>query len=203
MANTGDLKMRLMSAIVALVAMISLAARWVISADLLAGADPLWVAWRMLIDFGVLANIAAVVILLRAALRGRVRVRRAAAITVVMILTGLLYHTVSPGIVPPVGLAWWADQGLHTIVPVLTLLWWLAFAPKAGLTAFDSLRWLIWPILYADYILVRGLATGSYPYLFLDVTTQGIGQVIWNIGALAGASLTVGLLLIGLARVIR
>ena len=195
--------MRIGAAIVAFVAAISLVAQWQVSGTLMIGAKPAAVAWRMLGYFTVLGNLATLVIMLRIAFGSKIRARRAAAITVVMIVIGLGYHGLLAGIWLPVGKAWWADQGLHTAVPALTVFWWVAFAPKAGLKWYDSIRWLIWPILYADYAVVRGLASGFYPYPFLDVSVLGMAQVAINIVALAAAFVALGLLLVAVAKAIR
>ena len=195
--------MRIGAAIVALVAAISLVAQWRVSAGLMTGAEPAVVVWRMLGYFTVLGNLATLIIMLRVAISRKIRARRAAAITVVMAITGLGYHGLLAGIWAHQGLAWWADQGLHTAVPVLTILWWVAYAPKSGLKWYDSVRWLIWPILYADYALVRGLASGFYPYPFLDVSVLGIAQIALNVVVLAAAFVALGVLLIGTARIIR
>lgn len=195
--------MRIGAAIVALVAAISLIAQWKVSSALMAGAEPASVAWRMLGYFTVLGNLAALIIMLRVVVVQKIRPRRAAAITVVMATIGLGYHALLAGIWAHEGLAWWADQGLHTAVPVLTLIWWFAYAPKSGLKWYDAVRWLIWPVLYADYALVRGLASGFYPYPFLDISVLGIAQVALNVVALAAAFTALGLVFIAVARAIR
>lgn len=195
--------MRIGAAIVALVAAISLVAQWRVSAGLMAGAEPAVVAWRMLGYFTVLGNLATLIIMARVVISRKIRPRRAAAMTVVMALIGLGYHGLLAGIWAQQGLAWWADQGLHTAVPVLTVMWWAGFAPKAGLKWYDAVRWLIWPILYADYALVRGLASGFYPYPFLDISVLGIAQVTLNVVVLTAVFAALGLLLITVARIIR
>lgn len=195
--------MRIGAAIVVLVAAISLVAQWHVSSALMAGADSSAVAWRMLGYFTVLGNLATVIIMLRAVAIGKIRPRRAAAITVVMAMIGLGYHGLLAGIWAHDGLAWWADQGLHTLVPMMTVLWWFAYAPKGGLVWYDSVRWLIWPILYADYALVRGLTNGFYAYPFLDISVLGVAQVALNVGLLVAAFAALGLLFIAVARFIR
>ena len=195
--------MRIGAAIVAIVAALSLFAQWRVSSALMTGADASAVAWRMLGSFTVLGNLATVLIMLRAVIRRKIRARRAAMITVVMVVIGLGYHLLLAGIWAHQGPAWWADQGLHTAVPVLVVVWWLAFAPKSGLKWYDAVRWLIWPVLYADYALVRGLASGFYPYPFLDISVLGVAQVMINVGILLAVSLALGLLFVAVARVIR
>ena len=40
--------------------------------------------------------------------------------------------------------------------------------------------WLIYPLVYLPYVLVRGASTGRYPYPFLDVGDLGLGVVLVN-----------------------
>ena len=195
--------MRIGAAIIAIMAAISLVAQWRVSTALMVGAEPMAVAWRMLGYFTVLCNLAALIIMLRVVISRKIRARRAGVITVLMVGTGLGYHVLLAGLWAHQGLAWWADQGLHTAVPVLTVLWWVAFAPKAGLKWYDSIRWLIWPVLYVDYALVRGLSSGFYPYPFLDISVLGIAQIALNVMVLAIAFVALGMLLVAAAKVIR
>lgn len=195
--------MRTGAAIVALVAAISLAAQWVVSTGLMAGAGPWAVAWQMLGYFTVLGNAATLLLMIRAAATGRIGAKTAAAITAVMGVVGIGYHALLAGIWAHQGLAWWADQGLHTAVPLLVAVWWLAFAPKAGLVGRDAFKWLVWPVGYAAYALIRGAVSGFYPYPFMDVSKLGLAQSLVNIGVLAACFVVLGLLLIGIARVIR
>ena len=195
--------MRIGAAIIGVVAAISLYAQWVVSSGLMAGSSPLAVIWRMAGYFTVLSNLAVVLIMASAAYFGKIRARRAGLITVVMVVVGLGYHLLLAGIWQPKGFAWWADQGLHTAVPVLTTLWWVIYAPKASLHLSHAFSWLIWPIIYADYALIRGLASGFYPYPFVDVAALGIMQVALNIAVLAAIFSALALVLIGTARVMR
>jgi hypothetical protein len=119
-----------------------------------------------------------------------------AAITLWIAIVGVIYHLLLAQLWAPKGLAWWADQGLHSAVPVLTVLWWLLFAPKPGLRASHAALWLTWPLIYVAYALLRGVWTGRYPYPFLDVAALGYGGV-----ALNGMVLTLGFFLGGLATV--
>ena len=134
---------------------------------------------------------------------GSITAQTAAVMTVIMAVVGLAYHILLAGIWKPVGFAWWADQGLHTAVPLLVALWWVAYAPKSGLEGRDAFKWLVWPIGYGAYALVRGFASGFYPYPFMDVSVLGMSQVLINLSGLSVAFIALSLLLIGIARVIR
>jgi hypothetical protein len=93
------------------------------------------------------------------------------------------------------GLAWWSDHGLHTVVPTATISWWIFFAPKATLRMSHAAYWLLWPVIYAVYALVRGAFDGRHPYFFLDPPLVGWDKVLLYSGVLtlalwvAGAAL--------------
>ena len=195
--------MRISAGVIALIGLIALGAQWVVSSDLMAGQGPGWVIWRMLGYFTVLSNIATLALMAREAILGKITAKTAALITVVMMAVGLGYHILLASQWSHTGLAWWADQGLHTAVPVALALWWVRFAPKAGLVGRDALRWTVWPLGYAIYAVLRGLSTGFYPYPFMDVTTLGLSKALINIGALGVCFAALALCLIGVARIIR
>jgi hypothetical protein len=62
---------------------------------------------------------------------------------------------------------------LHTVIPVLYAVYWLGFAPKAGLAYRVVPLWLTYPLVYCGYALLRGEVDGIYPYPFLDVGRRG------------------------------
>lgn len=102
---------------------------------------------------------------------------------------------------PLAGLAWWPDFGFHLAVPILTLLWWLVWGPVPLRLAALPL-WLLWPVAYCAYALIRGGAEGRYPYFFLDIGRFGAGQVALNIAGLVLGFATAGLLLWAVARIL-
>lgn len=123
-----------------------------------------------------------------------------AGLTLWILIVGVVYHLMLAQLWAPTGLAWWADQGLHTVVPGLALLWFIAFAPKAGLGPRAAALWLAWPLLYLAYALIRGAFTGFYPYPFVDVATLGYGQVALNSAGFLVAFFLGGLVMVLTAR---
>ena len=117
-------------------------------------------------------------------------------------MVGLIYHTVLAGIWAPQGLGWWADQGLHTAVPMLVGVWWLGFAPKSPLDVWHPLRWVGVPLLYCVYALLRGQMTGTYPYPFIDMGLLGPGRTAVNVVVLALGFILAGYGLLLLARIL-
>lgn len=85
----------------------------------------------------------------------------------------------------------------------LTLLWWLVYAPKGGLGLRAPLYWVVWPLLYSGYALLRGTFDGVYPYYFLDLPKLGMAGLLQETGIVALGFLVFGYLLAGVARVLR
>ena len=69
---------------------------------------------------------------------------------------------------------------------------WAAFGPRRRVGTGDLLPSLAFPILWLAYTLVRGAATGFYPYPFVDADDLGYGPVTVN-------CLGVAVLFLGLA----
>jgi hypothetical protein len=192
---------RVFAALIAITALASLFAQYLVS-DTLMGA-PGWgaVLWRMAGYFTVLTNALVAVTFVLLLLRPtNVTAAWGAGLTLWISAVGAVYHVLLAGLWQPVGLAWWADQGLHSAVPVLVLIWWLSLADKAALRFHHALLWLLWPASYCAYALIRGGVSGFYPYPFVDVATLGTGQVAINIAALTLAFAAGGLALVALSR---
>jgi hypothetical protein len=77
-----------------------------------------------------------------------------------------------------------ADLLLHIVVPMLTVVGWLVFGPRPRITATTVAWSLLWPIAWLVYTLVVGGLTGWYPYPFLDVGLEGVGEVALTCGAI-------------------
>ena len=84
------------------------------------------------------------------------------------------------GTAEPQGLQAIVDELLHSVIPVLALIYWLLYAPKNKLQWKDILPWLIYPLLYIIYILLRGSGSGFYPYPFIDQKVLGLSKVLAN-----------------------
>lgn len=150
--------------------------------------------WRMAGYFTVLTNLLVALHFSAVAGGWRVPGRRVAGMVLWIGLVGAVYHAVLARLWAPQGLAWWADQGLHTVVPVLAGLWWLAFCPRWQPRAADVAGWVLWPMVYAGYAVVRGTLTGFWPYPFLDPGLHGALGVALNIAGLALAFALAGAL---------
>ncbi|MFV0493186.1 MAG: Pr6Pr family membrane protein [Pseudorhodobacter sp.] len=191
---------RLFSALIAAIALAALAAQFTFvqgrTGDL--GASFRWLSGY----FTILTNGIVAIAFAAQVFGRRLSAREAAAITTSIIMIGLVYHLILARSLPPYLLRWWADLGLHALVPTLVPLWWMRFAPR-GLSLRDLPFCLAWPLLYCLAVLIRGAATGFFPYPFLDAHRIGWEMVALNVVELALAFAALTLLLIGLARITR
>lgn len=72
----------------------------------------------------------------------------------------------------------WDNTVLHYILPAAVLVDFLIDRPKRKLAFRKSLGWLLFPVAYVVYSLVRGSMTGWYPYPFLNPETSGYVSVV-------------------------
>ncbi|QDA56828.1 Pr6Pr family membrane protein [Thermomonas aquatica] len=157
--------------------------------------------WLYFAYFTVLSNLLVALVASRGALSADGGIDapwRGAAVTAI-VLVGLGYHLLLRNIWNPQGAQWLADVLLHYTVPLAALLWWLALPPCKRIDATAPLRWLLWPAAYSLYALVRGAASGFYPYPFIDATALGMPRVLLNAAGLLLVYVLAGYLLRALA----
>lgn len=122
------------------------------------------------------------------------------AITVYITIVGVVYNAILRFLWQPTGLQYFTDELLHTVIPILFILMWWLFVPKKELKFTNAFSWLIYPFVYLIYIALRGLATGEYPYPFINANQLGYGKALINAGGLALAFLGLSLFLIALGK---
>jgi len=113
------------------------------------------------------------------------------AATLYMVTTGLVYNTLLLDV--DVGnLASWVNNVVHRLMPVVILVDWLVAPPRNRIDRRNTLLWLVFPILYCVYSLIRGPFVDFYPYPFLDPRMDGgYGRVALFVVVLA---VSIGLL---------
>lgn len=93
-----------------------------------------------------------------------------------------------------------ADRLLHYVMPVIYLLFWLLFVKKGGLS-YRSIPWfLIFPVGYAAYTLIRGPGVNWYPYPFIDASLRSPSELVINIAVLVVVFAVIALLLVAVGR---
>jgi hypothetical protein len=75
------------------------------------------------------------------------------------------------------GLDYLADKLLHVVVPLMALIGWILFGPRKRLDRTDLLNFLVVPVVWLAYTLIRGAMVGWYPYPFIDVAIHGYAAV--------------------------
>ena len=126
--------------------------------------------------------------------------QRLTALTVYILIVGLVYNLVLRSLWNPAGLQRLTDEFLHTVIPLYFLLYWIYFVPKNKLRWKQALPWLIYPLIYLVYTLTRGAITGHYPYPFIDAKQLGYPKALTNAGWLSLLFLLFSLLIIGLGK---
>ena len=157
--------------------------------------------WAMAGYFTILTNVLLVVHLLAITKGWQISASRAAGLMVAIATVGILYHALLASQFPTEGLGWWADLGLHTVMPLGFAAWWLGFAPK-DVRWRDVPQWLIWPAIYAGYAVIRGQQTGVWAYPFLNADALGWAHMARNMAALLLALGLLSLAIAALARIL-
>lgn len=122
------------------------------------------------------------------------------AITIYITVVGLVYQVVLRHIWQPTGLQMIVDELLHTLIPTLVIIYWILYEQKPGLEWNKIPGFLLYPLFYLTFILLRGEFSGFYPYPFVNVLELGWPQTLINIVALFGVFGLLSLLFIGIGK---
>jgi hypothetical protein len=71
-----------------------------------------------------------------------------------------------------------ANFVVHYLIPAVLILDWIIDPPRHRLGLQTALFWLVYPLAWFAYTLIRGSVTGWYPYPFVDVSRHGYGGVL-------------------------
>jgi len=102
------------------------------------------------------------------------------AISVYIVAVGLIYNVMLRGLLTPTGWSKAADELLHVVSPVVFLFFWIVFVKKSDLQYKQAITWLIYPMLYVIFVVIRGQLINQYPYPFIDVVQLGYPKAILN-----------------------
>ena len=98
------------------------------------------------------------------------------AVTLYMTMTGVIYVLLlvnTPQMTIP-----WINTVWHYGMPIVILTDWLIFPPKQRISFTQALLWLMFPLAYMMYSIIRGTLTQWYPYSFIDPIVNGWPQVL-------------------------
>ena len=160
--------------------------------------------------FTVLTNTLAVVVLSYAWVKRDCAAKRfflapgiSSGIAVSILVVGLAYNLLLRHLWQPEGFQFIADELLHDVMPVLFFVYWWRYVPKGDLRLKHIGGWVIYPLVYFAYALLRGDLLGQYQYPFIDVSTLGYPQVFVNAGGILMGFVLIALAVVGLDKLIK
>lgn len=102
------------------------------------------------------------------------------AITIYILIVGLVYQIILRHSWSPQGLQKFIDEVLHSVIPILVLVYWFMNKKNMHLNYNQIAYWLIFPLLYLFYALIRGYYSNFFPYPFLNFLDIGFSNVVVN-----------------------
>ncbi|PIB46474.1 hypothetical protein AOA59_03680 [Pseudomonas sp. 2822-15] len=178
--------------------------RWEAGASLLGGLI------NFFSFFTVLTNTLVVVVLSYALLNRESAAKRfflAPAVTggiaASIVVVSLAYNLLLRHLWSPTGFQFIADELLHDVMPVLFVIYWWRCVPKGTLRFKHIGGWVIYPLVYFAYALLRGHLLGQYQYPFIDVDSLGYPQVFVNAGGILAGFVGIALAVVGLDKVLK
>lgn len=117
-----------------------------------------------------------------------------------IVLVSLAYNILLRHLWQPQGWQWIADELLHDIMPLLFTLYWWLYVPKGSLRVSHVLLWILYPVIYFSYVLLRGSSIGDYMYPFINVGNIGYVQAFTNAGGVLIGYIVIALVVLTLDR---
>ena len=160
--------------------------------------------WRYFAFFTVLTNLLVALMLTAATLAPSTRMGRffdrsdsITGITANIFLVGLVYNTLLFHLNAQEGWRFVTDLLLHFVVPILSVVYWWLAVRDAHIRWINATAWVFFLVAYFFYAIVRGSASGFYPYYFINVAQLGFGAVLLNaLGVLAAFFFIIGVLIV-------
>lgn len=108
------------------------------------------------------------------------------ASTVYLVTTGIAFGLLLTKYITNVVDIPWSNFTLHYIMPATIIIDWFMDQPKAVIYFKKAIAWMIYPILYITYVIIRGINTGNYTYPIFNPDNNSIPKIgITIIGLLA------------------
>lgn len=95
---------------------------------------------------------------------------------VYMSVTGIVFTLLLSGVDVDTQLKW-VNTVVHELMPLVILADWLVAPPAMRLTFRQGALWLVFPLIWIIYTLIRGAASNWYPYPFLNPANGGYVSV--------------------------
>lgn len=178
--------------------------RWSTGASLLGGLI------NFFSFFTVLTNTLVVVVLSYALVQRDSAAKRfflapgiSSGIAISIVVVSLAYNLLLRHLWQPEGFQFVADELLHDVMPALFFIYWWRCVPKGSLRFKHIGAWVIYPLVYFAYVLLRGHLLGQYQYPFIDVDALGYPQVFVNAGGILAGFIVIALTVLGLDHVLK
>ncbi|NMX71757.1 Pr6Pr family membrane protein [Pseudomonas sp. WS 5532] len=178
--------------------------RWEAGASLLGGLI------NFFSFFTVLTNTLVVVVLSYALVNRESAAKRfflapavSSGIAASIVVVSLAYNLLLRHLWSPTGFQFIADELLHDVMPLLFVIYWWRCVPKGTLHFKHIGGWVIYPLVYFGYVLLRGHLLGQYQYPFIDVDSLGYPQVFVNAGGILAGFVGIALAVVGLDKILK
>ncbi|QCI63684.1 Pr6Pr family membrane protein [Phreatobacter stygius] len=193
---------RTAAAVIALMAWLALALQVWLTVTLVRsnGGTTLGGVFVFVSYFTILTNLLMAAVLTALAFGRCVGASLIGAVTLFIAIVGIVYSLALRATWNPQGWQKVADMALHDLTPLLGVAFWAAFAPKGRLAWRDPLLWLVYPLGYFIFALIRGATSGWWAYPFLNADALGYQAVMINAVILTAAFLGLGLVLVAIDR---
>ncbi len=122
------------------------------------------------------------------------------AITIYITAVGLVYQIILRFTWNPTGMQKIVDEMLHTVNPLLVIIYWYINRKNETLKYSQIWQWLLYPLVYIVYTLIRSQLSSYYPYPFINVTDIGYQKVIINSLAMTFLFVFISILFIWITR---
>ena len=158
--------------------------------------------WSLGRYFTITTNLAVAVLFtaLALGLPPRTVPRTLAGVSLSILLVGIVYRLLLEGVVAQGNAL--GNLLLHRATPIAVPLYWLACVPKGMLRVIDPALWLLYPLVYLAYALLRGGFDGRYPYPFLDLDRIGPERVAINAAVIGAGFLVTGVFAVWIDRML-
>ncbi|MBC7655523.1 MAG: Pr6Pr family membrane protein [Oligoflexus sp.] len=122
------------------------------------------------------------------------------AITVYIFVVGLVYQIILRQTYNPEGMDLIVNELLHSLMPLLVLLFWYLYEDKTVIKWKSLFLWLIYPFIYIIIIMISGSFSNYYPYPFINVLNIGLKAVLINSFLLLILFMVLSVILVGFGK---
>lgn len=118
------------------------------------------------------------------------------AMALYILIVGMIYYALLHNPDKPFSFEVVATHLLHGFVPSAYFMLWFFNFRQLDLKYRDTLKWLLFPLVYFIYVVARGEFIGKYPYFFIDIGKYGYLQVSLNALGVLMVFLVLGAILV-------